>query len=118
MDPGDAAPTRPSSALSTPGRDRCAPQANASSFLFLTSRKHCRQQTVAHLLEPVDRLLYLLLVLAANGVLHITQLADHLADRNLALLFVLVRLDRGIPIQFGKGNHIRQCGLPLLVFTS
>ena len=41
------------------------------------------------------------------------KLTDHLADRNLALLFVLVRLNRVIAIQLGKRAYVSQRGLCL-----
>ena len=80
-------------------------------------RKHGSQQIVADALQSVYGRLYLVLVFMRNRVLHISQLARHFPDGDLALLFMFVRLDGIVASQLRKGHHVSQSGLRLPAVT-
>src|SRR5271166_1245677 len=93
-------------------QDKCTLETRTRSFLN-AFRKHGSQQVVADALQAIDGDLHLPLVFLRYRVLYVDQLADHLADGDLALLLMSVRLDGIIPGQLRKRDHVCQRGLRL-----
>src|SRR5258708_35861550 len=51
-------------------------------------------------------------------MLHVIQRADHFANGDLALLLVLVRLNRRVAIHLGERHYIVECSLTFFAFTT